>query len=114
MAEKCILDNSHRESGERLAGDQRPATAEPKRLTPNETLVLKFLADEYGADGGFHSFAGIGSETSLDRRTVRLACRSLKRKGFARFAIGLWTEDGEMRGAGYAATEDGCARAEGI
>lgn len=77
-------------------------------MSPTETKVLTALSESFSdEDGGYLCFASICAETGLDRRQVRLACRSLKRKGLAKFAIGLWTEDGEARGAGYSATREG-------
>jgi len=78
-------------------------------LNDNERKVLTVLGDCYDEDSGYHCFAYVMDETKLDRKAVRRACRSLKRKGLARFSVGLWTEDGEMRGSGYAATREGAA-----
>ena len=69
--------------------------------------VLDFLEknleeDEYEG-GAYFSFAPICNATGLDRKTVRLACRYLKRKGLARFYAGLWDNDGGFRGSGYSA-----------
>lgn len=76
-------------------------------LNDAERRVLGFLSEYLDSDGSCYSFAGIMAETSLDRRSVRLACRSLKRKGFAEFHKGLWSEDGEPAGSGYCATRPG-------
>lgn len=84
-------------------------TSNPK-LTPPEHAVLAKLADasdEYGGGCYFLPFAPIERATGLDRKTVRRACRSLTRKGLAQFARGLWTDEGEMAGAGYGCTEAG-------
>lgn len=83
-------------------------------VTPHEAKVLHALAYFGGEDSecGFVGFKPLAAETGLDRRTVRLACRSLSRKGFAKFARGLWTDEGEPAGAGYAATLAGMAKAE--
>lgn len=91
------------------------ATGEPhggrREMTDNERKVLKAL--NYNEDGTcFSGFAFLQDETGLDRKAVRRACRSLKRKGLAQFATGLWTEDGEPRGSGYAATKEGAALSE--
>lgn len=69
--------------------------------------VLNVLVRDYDEnDGGsFFCFTALSKRTNLDRRTVRLACRYLKRKGLARFAIGLSNNDGEFYGSGYGATE---------
>lgn len=75
------------------------------KLTSNERAVLRVLAGI--SDGYYKPFAPIARTTGLDRNVVRRACRSLKRKGLADFLAGLWTEDGEPAGAGYAATPEG-------
>lgn len=74
-----------------------------------EKKVLAILAANHrgGNEFLFCSFSSLGSETNLERKVVRRACRSLARKGYARFASGLWTEDGEPAGSGYGATHDG-------
>ncbi len=77
------------------------------RLNPNEVKVLAALASVRSEDFGFIGFRGIRARVKLPRQAIRLACRSLKRKGLARFSAGLWSEDGEPAGSGYAATEAG-------
>lgn len=78
------------------------------RVTPNERAVLDILAPDGGdLDWRAYSFRPLVKQTGLDRRLVRLACRSLARKGLAAFEKGLWTEDGEVAGAGYRATDKG-------
>ncbi len=78
------------------------------KLTDKHRLVLRCLADDYSSYRmGYAAFSHIMQETKLDRRDVRLACRHLTRKGLAQFGRGLWTEDGEPRGSGYAATKAG-------
>lgn len=75
------------------------------RLSQNEAKVLAVLAatgDYFGFD--YHSFRSITRYSRLPRRIVRLSCRSLARRGFAEYRRGLWSEDGEPRGSGYAAT----------
>ena len=82
------------------------------RLNPNEVKVLAALAS-LGNDGfGYMPFVSIGERVRLSRREVRLACRSLTRKGLAKFGRGLWTEGGEPAGSGYAATDLGVTRAD--
>lgn len=75
-----------------------------------EKRVLRFLVDQ---GGEYFSFAPIMLETRLSRKVVRLACRSLARKGLASFRNGLWTEDGDLYGSGYTATEAGHSIAQG-
>ena len=81
------------------------------KINDNERKILLFLADPneetfYEEEAGFWSFAPLMERTGLDRRNVRLACRSLARKGLARFECGLWGEEGPA-GAGYSATQLG-------
>lgn len=71
-----------------------------------EQKVLHALGlgrDEFG----YFSFATITAETGLDRKVVRRACRALARKGLAEYGKGLWSEDGEPAGSGYAITKQG-------
>jgi hypothetical protein len=81
------------------------------KLNEDEKKVLGVLAsaaydDDYG--GLFYShFDGLTERTGIDRKAVRLACRSLARKGLAEYGKGLWTPDGEPAGAGYRATQAG-------
>lgn len=83
-------------------------------MNDDEKKVLAILAGNYrgGDEFLFFDFSSLGSETNLDRKLVRRACRSLTRRGYARFASGLWTEDGEPAGSGYGATRDGLKAAE--
>jgi len=85
-------------------------------LNPNEAKVLVELVDAYSSYDGFcfRGFDGISRETGLDRKIVRRACRSLARKGLAEYGRGLWTEDGEPAGSGYAATKAGAERAKDL
>jgi len=70
--------------------------------------VLDVLVEGYDeVDGGaYFCFKAICKKTGLDRRTVRLACRYLKRKGLARFGTGLCDNDGAFYGSGYSASEE--------
>lgn len=83
------------------------------KLTEIEKKVLEVLAEDYDSSGwdetGFWSFDPLEKKTGIERRKVRLACRSLARKGFAKYMRGLVNLDGEMAGAGYGATEQGAA-----
>ena len=80
------------------------------QLTPLEAKVYAVLVSEGVSDAPYQGFASICHETKLTRKEVRLACRSLTRKGLAVYARCLFTEDGEMAGAGYAATEKSNAK----
>ena len=79
------------------------------KLNQFERKVLAVLV-EVGSDEdcSYLTFEGIQQRScKLDRRRIRLSCRSLARKGFAKYGRGLWTEDGEPFGSGYAATDAG-------
>lgn len=47
------------------------------------------------------------TEPYITREMASACCKSLRDRGFARFERGLWTEDGDMAGAGYRITKDG-------
>src|SRR5437870_300515 len=85
------------------------ATAERAALgahIPGGAAPLCYSPDEWGAYG----FKGLVSQTKLEVPQVRRACRSLAKKGFAKFERTLWNEeDGQPAGAGYRATEEGAA-----
>jgi hypothetical protein len=82
-------------------------------LNPKELKVLAALASVASDDGfGYLSFHAIGHRARLNRQVVRRSCRSLTRKGLAQFSRALWSEDGEPRGSGYAATKAGSERAD--
>ena len=76
------------------------------KLNFNERKVLGFLVEYFGPDGGYWSFAGIEQKIGVDRKTIRRACRSLRRKGLAECHHGLWNDEGPA-GSGYGATKAG-------
>jgi len=86
------------------------------KLNDTELKVLTLLVSGgYVFDEpGFLHFRDIAKGTKLERKAVRRACHSLARKGFARYQSGLFTEDGDLYGAGYAATQAGIAFIEGV
>lgn len=71
-----------------------------------ERKVLAAFTDS-GRDFSFACFSVLMERTKLPRREVRVICRRLARKGLAQYGRGLWTEDGEPYGSGYAITEAG-------
>ncbi len=84
------------------------------KITEKERSVLSVLAAEWNDDYPCFYFRGIvsmlkGLPNELDERQVRLACRSLARKGLAKFERGLFNDDGEVAGSGYCATRAGAA-----
>lgn len=76
-----------------------------------ERAVLADLVENSQTDERYICFAGIQRRTGLSRDFVRAACMSLTDRGFATFSNALWTDDGEMAGSGYAATEAGAKAA---
>ena len=77
-------------------------------LNANERKVMAFLADQFSSlDERYWPFDAIKQHVRLDRKTIRRACRSLKRKGLTEFRAGLWNDDGEPVGSGYGATKAG-------
>ncbi len=85
------------------------------KLNPIERKVLICLVEGGGYEGfGYFSFNGIEQRTlKLDIKEIRRACRSLARKDLAVYGRGLWTDDGEPAGSGYAATPAGAEFIEG-
>lgn len=83
-------------------------------MSPNERKVLKALAEAYSdyEDFCFLSFAGIASRSDIDPKKIRRSVRSLARKGLAQYGRGLWTDDGEVAGSGYACTKAGALAIE--
>jgi hypothetical protein len=77
-----------------------------------ESKVLSHLGEQ-DWDFACLPFAPIAKATGLDTKTVRRACRSLKRKGLTEFEAGLFTEDGAVAGSGYCITPAGRARLNG-
>jgi len=80
------------------------------KLNDNERKVLAVLVvcgDDSWGGYCYFNFRALTGPTKLNRREVRLACRSLKRKGLAEFRRGLWSEDGEPAGSGYCASKAG-------
>jgi hypothetical protein len=77
---------------------------------PLEDAVLAVLPGEYTdiwADQVYYRLDYIAKSAGLDRETARFVCRRLRDKGLAIYARGLFTEDGEVAGAGYALSPAG-------
>lgn len=90
-------------SSERAGEAGRTAT-----VAERDTKILSAL-NECGEDFAFLSFRTLSSRTGIDRRQVRLDVRRMARKGWTQYGRGLWTDDGEMAGSGYAITDAGRA-----
>lgn len=76
-------------------------------MNDNEKKALKVLANRYHTDGHYLYFRYIAEYSGLDLKQVRTAVRSLARKGLARFARGLFDDEGMVAGSGYCATPEG-------
>ena len=77
-------------------------SAQAIHLSRLERLALKGL-DGSSFDWGYFPFKRIARK-GLPLPQVRRAVRALARKGVAVYGRGLFTEDGEVAGAGYALT----------
>lgn len=97
-------------------GDERDGGAAFPRVSERESKALAALADQGGedADFGYLSFKSIAAESGLPLKYVRRTVRALARKGLAKYARGLWDEDGKPWGSGYAATRLGLDLAESL
>lgn len=49
---------------------------------------------------------------TVDRASIRLACRRMKRAGLLEYSRGLLSEEGELAGAGYGLTITGAVEAD--
>lgn len=79
-------------------------------INEKELKVLKQLSSSYDPeDWGAFYFKSLISSTGLELKEVRRACRSLAKKGLAKYERGLVDEDGIPAGSGYRATEEGAA-----
>lgn len=75
------------------------------KVSEREMMALNALA---GIDEDHYlNFKSIASRSRLDPKYVRRSVRALARKGLAEYGKGLWSEDGEVAGAGYRATAVG-------
>ena len=78
------------------------------KLNETERRVLEYFVNRGISENTYFTpFAPIMRDLELDRKAVRRACRSLKRKNLTVFESGLYTYDGDMAGSGYAATNMG-------
>lgn len=76
-------------------------------ISEREMKALNALARAYSEEFGFLNFAGVADRSGLDPKHVRRSVRALARKGLAEYGRGLWSEDGEVAGAGYRCTDAG-------
>ena len=84
-------------------------------LSENQLRVLMNLAERYDESGWGENevprFKTIAAELGMEERLVRLACRSLTRKGLAEHVRGLvfmsGDKEGMLAGSGYSCTKTG-------
>nr|WP_319498052.1 hypothetical protein [uncultured Cohaesibacter sp.] len=82
-----------------------PLLAAKRRL---EQHVLRLLADAYKANQDFCYLTLKALETpEINCEIIRAILIDLRKDGLATYAKGLWTDDGELAGSGYAITPDG-------
>jgi RIO-like serine/threonine protein kinase len=79
-------------------------------LTPaaREQKILNALGDCCD-DFSYMNFDSLSRRTRIERRQVSIDVRRMARKGLTQYGKGLWTDDGEMAGSGYAITDAGRA-----
>lgn len=77
-----------------------------------ERAVLAVLVEVGGRnpETNFVGFRYVQRETGIGRELVRAILRQLREKGLAVYSAGLWSDDGEMAGAGYAASAQAMKR----
>jgi hypothetical protein len=81
-------------------------------LHPEHLQVLGALNKADRLDGWpmCLTFAGVADLCAVkDRAVIRRSCRYLARRELAEYHRGLWTEDGDLAGAGYCITSKGQA-----
>lgn len=83
------------------------SNAKPTTVSAREAAALKALAAEYCPDFGYLTFRSISALSGLEQAHVRRTVRALARKGLAEYGKGLWTDDGQLAGAGYRCTTAG-------
>ncbi|WP_319413918.1 hypothetical protein [uncultured Cohaesibacter sp.] len=73
-----------------------------------ERHVLRLLADAYEANQDLCYLPLKMLETpEINREIVRAILIDLRKDGLATYAKGLWSDDGELAGSGYAVTPEG-------
>jgi hypothetical protein len=74
------------------------------KLTASQSRERKILATlaTAGEDYGYFNFNSLSRRTGIERRQVRIDVRRLARKGLTQYGKGLWTDEGDLAGSGYA------------
>lgn len=77
-------------------------------LSENQFKVLSALHADYDSwgEGPVSTFKSLESETGIEARLCRLACRALSRRGFAKHTVAV-NQDYMPSGSGYVCTENG-------
>lgn len=77
-----------------------------KSLSPSAIAVLTAL-NSYTDDFCYVQFQTIANKTKMPIKVTRRLTRALSRKGLAKYACGLFNEDGGVAGSGYGITPRG-------
>ncbi|WP_319568358.1 hypothetical protein [Cohaesibacter marisflavi] len=73
-----------------------------------ERHVLRLLADAYESNQDFcYCTLKTLVTTEINREIIRAILIDLRKDDLATYAKGLWTDDGELAGSGYAITPEG-------
>jgi hypothetical protein len=83
---------------------------EAKNLGRSERRILAALNQGYESFYGepaYYNFRHLMQATNLSHRQVVRAVRALKGRNLAVFGRGLFNDEGEVAGAGYAITDHG-------
>lgn len=70
------------------------------QLNKNQIAILKVLSDGYGGERCYY-YRYLEGDTGLDRKTLEIEIKELKKIGFVEAVRGLMTEDGEVAGSGF-------------
>lgn len=80
-------------------------------LSPVQMRLLRELVEETWGNPHFGrmsiTYRVMCASTGCLKSDVKRAVRALCRLGLAEYVVGLMTEDGEVAGSGYSATEEG-------
>jgi len=101
-------EKADRLRAELRAMEQERAREGLVRLSPHQRLVLSALVDDNFGDNGYCRYRrSIERATGLSRAQSGRALAALRRLGFVALHRGLFDEDGEVAGSGYATTRAG-------
>lgn len=105
-------EKADRLRAELRAMEQERARKGLVRLSPHQRLVLSALVDDnvddnFGDNECCRYRRSIERATGLSRAQSGRALAALQRLGFVAFHRGLFNEDGEVAGSGYATTRAG-------